>query len=108
VSSERGTQGSTTRLVVAGVAWAVLSVLAFLSLDVVVAAFVVILGLTGVVIAVLAHDWDTHSSFEERELARARRRKAKWDAGQAARDADRARWEAHQARTRRTGGDPDR
>jgi hypothetical protein len=58
----------------------------------------VILGLTVLGIAFAARDWDRHSTFEERELARAQRRKAKWEANQAARDRDRARWEAHQAR----------
>ena len=33
-----------------------------------------ILGATAVVIAVVARDWDHHSTFEERELARARKR----------------------------------
>ncbi len=101
-------RGSVTRLVVAGVVWAVLSVVAFLVLDVVVAAFLVILGLTGVVIAVLAHDWESHPSFEERELARARKRKARWEAGQAARDKDRARWEAYQARKNQSPDGPGR
>lgn len=98
-------RGSNAKLVLAGAVWAVLSVLAFLVLDVVVAAFLVILGLTAVVLVALAHDWESHSSFEEREMARARKRKAKWAAGQAARDKDRARWEAHQARAR--GADDD-
>ena len=51
-----------------------------------------------VVIAVVARDWDRHSTFEERELARARKRAEKWERGKDARDRDRARWEAHQAR----------
>ena len=72
--------------------------LAFVLLDPILAAFVAILLTTGVVIAVMAHDWDRHSTFEEREAARARRRKEKWDRGADARARDRARWEAHQAR----------
>jgi hypothetical protein len=51
-----------------------------------------------VVIAVLASDWDRHSTFEERELERARRRKEKWERGAAARERDRVKWEAHRAR----------
>ena len=78
--------------------WAAGSVLAFGTLDPIVAAFLVILGGTAVVIAAVARDWDRHSSFEERELARARRRAEKWERGAAARERDRARWEAHQAR----------
>jgi hypothetical protein len=48
--------------------------------------------------AAFARDWDRHSTFEERELARARKRAEKWERGKSARDRDRARWEAHQAR----------
>jgi hypothetical protein len=81
-----------------GAVWAAASVLAFLTFDPIIAAFLVILGGTAVVIAVAARDWDRHSTFEERELARARKRAEKWERGQAARDRDRARWEAHQAR----------
>jgi uncharacterized membrane protein len=74
------------------------SVAAFLVLDPVIAAFVVIVLATVVVIAVLASDWDQHSTFEERELQRARRRKEKWERGAAARERDRVKWEAHRAR----------
>ena len=77
---------------------AAMSVLAFLLLDPILAAFVVILLLTGAVVAVAARDWDQHSTYEEREAVRARRRAEKWDRNTAARDRDRARWEAHQAR----------
>ena len=78
--------------------WAAGSVLAFLNLDPIIAAFLVILGGTVVVIAVVARDWDRHSTFEERELARARKRAAKWERNKDVRARDRARWEAHQAR----------
>ena len=82
----------------AAAVWAASSALAFLNLDPILAAFVVILGATAVVIAAFAHDWDRHSTFEERELARARKRAEKWVRGKDARERDRARWEAHQAR----------
>ena len=95
---ERPARSRPTALVLAAVVWAVASVLAFRALDPIIAAFLVIMGLTTLVIAVAARDWDRHSTFEERELARARKRKAKWEAGKAARDRDRARWEAHQAK----------
>jgi hypothetical protein len=78
--------------------WAGASVLAFLELDPIIAAFLVILGGTAVVIAAVARDWDRHSTFEERELARARKRAAKWERNKDVRARDRARWEAHQAR----------
>jgi hypothetical protein len=86
------------RMVLWGGLVAAMSVLAFLLLDPVLAAFVVILLLTGAVVAVAARDWDQHSTYEEREAVRARRRAEKWDRNAAARDRDRARWEAHQAR----------
>ena len=85
-------------ITLAAVAWAAGSVLAFLFLDPIIAAFLVILGGTAVVIAAVARDWDRHSTFEERELARARKRAEKWERGAAARARDRARWEAHQQR----------
>jgi hypothetical protein len=81
-----------------GAAVAIVSVLAFVLLDPVLAAFVVILLVTGVGVAVLARDWDRHSTYEERELARARKRAEKWERGTEARARDRAKWEAHQAR----------
>jgi hypothetical protein len=90
------------RMVLWGAVVAVVSVLAFLVLDPIVAAFLVILLVTGAVIAVLARDWDQHSTYEEREAARARKRAEKWERNTAARDRDRARWEAHQAK--RPGG----
>ncbi|MBB3086585.1 hypothetical protein [Geodermatophilus sabuli] len=88
----------STRLVVWGGVWAAVSVAAFLLLDPVLAAFVAILGLCAWVVALLSADWDRHSSFEERELARARRRAARREKNAGARARDRARWEAHQQR----------
>ena len=85
---------------------AVVSALAFLLLDPILAAFLVILVVTAAVIAYVARDWDQHSTYEEREAARARKRAAKWDRNQAARDRDRARWEAHQAKQARTATPP--
>jgi hypothetical protein len=86
------------RWLIGGGVWAVVAALLFLVLNPIVAAFLVILAATLVVVAVLAADWDKHSTFEERELARARKRAAKWDRTKDARARDRARWEAHQAR----------
>jgi isoaspartyl peptidase/L-asparaginase-like protein (Ntn-hydrolase superfamily) len=86
-----------TALVLAAVVWAAASVLAFRTLDPILAAFLVIMGLTALVIGLAARDWDRHSTFEERELVRARKRKAKWEASKDARDRDRALWEAHRA-----------
>lgn len=75
----------------------------FAFLDPVVAAFLAIVGVTGVVVVILLSDWVHASTFEEREMARARRRQAKWEAGEQARARDRARWEAHQARKAERG-----
>ena len=86
------------RMVLWGALVAVVSVLAFVLLDPILAAFVVIVLVTGLVIAVLARDWDQHSTFEERELARSRKRAEKWERNKDVRARDRARWEAHQAR----------
>ena len=88
----------TGRWVVGGAVAVVGSLAAFLLLDPVVAAFVAIMLVTVAVLVVAAADWDRHSTFEERELARARRRKEKWDRGAAARERDRVKWEAHRAR----------
>jgi divalent metal cation (Fe/Co/Zn/Cd) transporter len=84
------------------VVWAAVAVVgsaaAFLYLDPIIAAFLSIMLVTAGVIAFLARDWDQHSTFEERELDRARRRAEKWERGKEARERDRARWEAHKAR----------
>jgi hypothetical protein len=88
----------STLLAVAALAWAGGSFLAVRYLDVIIAAFVVILGLTLLFVVFLARDWDSHSTYEERENARARRRKEKWDRAAGARARDRERWEAHLAR----------
>ena len=99
-------RADTGRVTTRGVVWGALtvlgSVLAFRFLDPIVAAFLVILLVTGGVIAFLARDWDQHSTYEERELARSRKRAQKWDRNADARARDRARWEAHQARQTRT------
>ncbi|TFV47774.1 hypothetical protein [Blastococcus sp. TF02A-35] len=71
---------------------------AFVLLDPILASFVAIVALVAVAMAVAAHDWDNHESFEERELTRARKRQEKWERNAGARAKDRARWEAHQAR----------
>ncbi len=89
---------SRVLLAVGLVAALALSVLAFLTLSPVIAAAVLIGSLTLVAVLGLAADWEKHPSFEERELARSRRRREKWERTADARAKDRARWEAHQAR----------
>jgi hypothetical protein len=86
------------RWLIGGGVWAVVTALVFLLLNPILAAFISILGATVVGVAAVAADWDRHSSFEEREKARARKRAAKWERTRDVRERDRARWEAHQAR----------
>ena len=86
--------------------WVLVSALAFLVLYWVVALAVAIMGLVALVVAVLASDWDEHSTYEQREAARARKRKEKYERGAAARAKDRARWEAHQAKLAGKQADP--
>jgi hypothetical protein len=85
------------RTVVAGAVWLVLIVLAF-RLDPILGACVLIFGAIGVVVVQLASTWNEHPDFEARELARARRRKVKWEKNTGAREKDAARYAAHQAR----------
>src|SRR3712207_6703006 len=68
--------GMSKRVVVAGAAWVLLTVLAFLR-DPILGAFVLVFGGIGVAVVALGSTYDQHPDFEARELARARRRKAK-------------------------------
>ena len=93
--------------VLAGVVWVALTVLAF-TVDPILGALVLIFGAAGVVVVQLASSWDQHPDFEARELARSRRRKAKWERTAPTREKDAARYAAHQARQaakRRTEAD---
>jgi hypothetical protein len=80
------------------VVYAVVTVLAFLFINWILALFIAIMGLTLVVVGALASSWDSHSTFEQRELVRAQKRAVKWERNAGARAKDRARWEAHQAK----------
>jgi hypothetical protein len=88
----------TQRLVLWSVVVVLGSVAAYVFLDPILAAAAAIVLLTTWGAAVAARDWDQHSTFEEREQARALKRKEKWERAKGARERDRARWEAHQAR----------
>ena len=83
----------TTRMVLWGAAVAAVSVLAFVLLDPVVAAFVAILLVTGALVAVLARDWDRHSTYEERNW-RAPQAGAEWERGTGRPRPRPAEWEA--------------
>ena len=89
------------RWLVGGGIWAVLTVLVFLLLNPILAAFVTIVTATVVVVLGLAANWEAHSTYEQRETARAVKRKEKWDRNKDVRERDRARWEAHQAQQAR-------
>ena len=95
---QRSRRGRSLLLALATLAVAAGSVLAFARLDWVLASFAVIVAVTVLVMAFAARNWDQHATYEEREAARARKRKEKWERGAAARARDRARWEAHQAK----------
>jgi hypothetical protein len=89
------------RVVVAGVAWLVLTVPAF-RVDPILGSFVGIFGAIAVVVVHVAGSWDQHPDYEQRELERSRRRAARkaknWEKKAPARERDRARYEAHQAK----------
>ena len=96
------------RLVLGVLVWAVATAVAFLVLDPVLGAAVAIFGAIALAVVATAADWDQHSSFEDREMVRARRREEKWARGADARARDRARWDAHQARRADRAGGPGR
>jgi hypothetical protein len=77
------------------VVWAVVTALLFWLIYWVLALFVSVVGLTAVLVLAMASDWDQHTTFEEREQIRARRRKEKFERNAGARARDRAIWEAH-------------
>ena len=85
-------------LLPAAAAVVLLAVGAFLAYDAFVALGALIAGTTLLAVGNLAADWEKHPSFEERELARARKRKERWEATADVRARDRARFEAYQAR----------
>lgn len=72
--------------------------LAFLLLYWVVALLIAVFGATVVVVTAIGGSWDEHPTYEERELVRARKRKAKYERNAGARAKDRALWEAQQAK----------
>ena len=75
-----------------------LAAAALLAYDAFVAVGTLIAGATLLGVVGLAADWEKHPSFEERELARARKRKERWQATAGDRARDRARFEAYQAK----------
>lgn len=74
--------------------------LAFRVLNPIIAAALMILAATVLGMVGLARDFDQHPGYEEREQVRAERRTITFAKNQGARDKDRAKWAAHQARQR--------
>jgi hypothetical protein len=104
-TTDSGAAGRSKGLLVAGAVLTLAGVLAFLLIDPILGAALAIPGVTMLGIGTMARDWDQHPTFEDREAARARRRKEKWERNADARARDRARWEAHQAKqAKRSGG----
>jgi hypothetical protein len=109
MASDDGTTDDTAParpkgVLLGGAILTVAAVLVFLLVDPIVAAFLAISGVTLLGIGAMARDWDQHSTFEDREQARALKRKEKWERTADARARDRARWEAHQARQAKKAG----
>jgi hypothetical protein len=98
MAEDDGTPGRPKGLLVGGAVLTAGAVVVFLLVDPIIAAFLAIVGVTLLGIGAMARDWDQHSTFEDREQARARKRKEKWERTADVRARDRARWEAHQAR----------
>jgi hypothetical protein len=89
------------RVLVGAVVWVLATIGAFL-LD------VLVFGGALVAVGHLASGWGEGSTFEEREMDRARRRKAKFEANAGKRAKDRERWEAGKARKARKARRTDR
>jgi hypothetical protein len=74
--------------------WLVVTGLAFWLLYWVVALGITILIGIGVVVSLMSLDWDQHTTYEQREADRARRRKERYERSAGRRAKDRARDEA--------------
>jgi fatty acid desaturase len=77
--------------------WAVVTALAFWLLYWVVAVGIAIIGFIALLVTLLSLDWDAHSTYEQREAERARRRQERYDRTAGKRAKDRARYEAAKA-----------
>ncbi|CAB4921652.1 MAG: hypothetical protein F2825_07475 [Actinobacteria bacterium] len=88
------------RVLVGAVVWVLATIGAFL-LDPILGSAVLVFGGALVAVGHLASGWGEGSTFEEREMDRARRRKAKFEANAGKRAKDRERWEAGKARKAR-------
>lgn len=75
--------------------WVVVTVLAFWLIYWALAVCIAIMGLTVLAALAAADGWENHSTFEQRELARAARRKQKYARTAGARAKDRAIWDSY-------------
>jgi hypothetical protein len=85
------------RVLIGAVVWLVLTAGAFL-VDPILGSAVLLFGGALVLVGHLASHWGEGTTFEEREMVRARRRKVKYEANAGKRAKDRERWEAAKAR----------
>ncbi len=88
------------RVLVAAVGWVLATAGAFL-LDPILGTAVLVFGGSLLVVAHLAAGWGEGTTFEEREMDRARRRRSRYEANAGKRAKDRQRWAAAQARRER-------
>ena len=77
--------------------WLVVTGLAFWLLYWVVALGISVIVGIGVVVSLMSIDWDQHSTYEQREAERARRRKERYERNAGKRARDRARYERAKA-----------
>lgn len=77
--------------------WLVVTGLAFWLLYWVVALGISMIVGIGVVVSLMSIDWDQHSTYEQREAERARRRKERYERNAGKRARDRARYERAKA-----------
>lgn len=77
------------------VLWMVATALAFRLIYWVLAVCVAIMGLVLLAVLGAADDWENHSTFEQRELARAAKRRQRYARKESARAKDRAIWQRY-------------
>jgi hypothetical protein len=87
----------SSRVLKSVLVWLVVTGLAFWLLYWVVAGGIAVIGGIAVLVVLLSADWDQHSTFEQREAERARRRKLRYERNAGRRAKDRARYEAGRA-----------
>ncbi len=98
LSSSADTAAVLKRILLSVAVVAAVALLTYLTMDYIAATFLTVVVAVVALVLVTASDWDQHSTFEEREMRRARKRAAKRERTAGARARDREHWEAHQAK----------